>query len=134
MTTITRYREPTSLALSLIAALALAVPAQRARAASGSNPGVLPPNSYAYGKTYGGWSAAYWHWAISIPAHDNPFLDDTGAHCGAGQSGPVWFLAYVINPVGTLQRQCTVPAGKALFVPVFGAWDVHVPGFDTEDG
>jgi hypothetical protein len=50
----------------------------------------------------------------------NPFFDENhncsnGAH---GQLGPVWFLTGVINVSGTAERDCTVPAGKALFFPI----------------
>jgi hypothetical protein len=132
MTTITRLRGRTSLALSLIAALALAVPVQRARADSNPNPGILPPHSQAYGKTYGGWSAVWWQRVLAIPAHDqngqilNPLLDDTGARCGVGQAGPIWFLAGSLTG-SAVRDQCTVPAGKALFFPLVNIADFHVP-------
>jgi len=32
------------------------------------NPGVLPPNSHAFGMTYNEWSAKWWQWAVNIPA------------------------------------------------------------------
>lgn len=61
---------------------------------------------------------------LSIPAATNPATDTTGIHCGEGQAGPVWFLAGIFGS-GTITRDCTVPAGKALFFPlangVFGA-------------
>ena len=62
------------------------------RADGNSNPGILPINSTSHGKTYGEWTAAWWQWALSIPAERNPFfpLDPTGEFCGEGQSGPVW--------------------------------------------
>jgi hypothetical protein len=87
------------------------------------NPRILPPDSRPFGKTYGEWSAAWWQWSFSIPAPANPLLDDTGANCGQGQSGPVWFLAgkLCVEPnctVLTATRTCTVPAGKALFFPI----------------
>ncbi|HTP35773.1 MAG TPA: hypothetical protein VMJ75_26535 [Candidatus Acidoferrales bacterium] len=56
---------------------------------------------------------------FNIPAATNPNLDATGAHCAAGQSGQVWFLA---GSFGTLpspiNRSCTVPTGTSLLVPV----------------
>jgi hypothetical protein len=45
MTTITRYRGRTSIAISLITALLLALPLRSVRADSNPNPGVLPPDS-----------------------------------------------------------------------------------------
>jgi len=56
---------------------------------------------------------------LSLPVDQNPFFDETGCQNGAnGQSGPVWFLTSVINTSGTAKRDCTVPAGKALFFPI----------------
>ena len=54
-------------------------------------------------------------------------LDLTGADCGVGQSGPVFFLAGV-SGTGSVTRDCTVPAGKALFFPLVNGFDVHTPG------
>ena len=85
------------------------------------NPGVFPPRSHPYGRTYGEWSNAWWQWALSIPTSVNPLLDRNGADCSEGQSGPVWFLAGTLeNTAGTkgFFRSCTIPAGKALFFPI----------------
>jgi hypothetical protein len=49
-----------------------------------------------FGKIYGEWSAAWWQWAVSIPASESPVLltdDDLNFDCSLGQHGPVWFLA-----------------------------------------
>ena len=82
------------------------------------NPGVLPPQSHAFGKTYAEWSAAWWQWVLAMPVDQNPMYDETGDRIANGQSGDVWFLAGVINVSGTAVRESTVPAGKALFFPV----------------
>ena len=88
--------------------------------ARNSNPGVMPPNSHTHGMTYAEWSARWWQWALSLPADQNPFFDvDGSCSNGAnGQLGPVWFLTGVISVSGTAERDCTVPAGKALFFPL----------------
>ena len=96
---------------------------------------VIPRDANTYGNSYGEWSARWWQWAFSIPAATNPGLDETGAHCAEGQSGPVWFLASSFFG-GTFHRTCTVPAEKALFFPIIqavfgaGAFDCEptVPG------
>jgi hypothetical protein len=125
MRTIIRHRGRTSLALSLIAALALAVPVQHARADSNSNLGIVPPNSVYDGHTYGGWSARWWQYVLAQPVSSNPLLDNTGTNCSVGQSGPVFFL--VGSFVGPVTRnQCTVPANKALFFPLVNTVDMHV--------
>lgn len=56
---------------------------------------VLPVDSQAMtGKTYGEWSANWWQTVLSLPADENPLLDDTGATCALGQDpdSPVFFL------------------------------------------
>jgi hypothetical protein len=88
-----------------------------AKADSNPNPGILPPNQPAYGKSYGEWAAAWWNWALSGPDGNNVLQDTTGALCGLNQSGPVWFLAGTLNS-GAAVRTCTIPAGKAVFFPV----------------
>ncbi len=62
----------------------------------------------------------------------NPVEDNTGKFCGLGQSGPVWFLAGTFG--GTVERTCTIPAGKALFYPLVNSiWiDCPPPSTDAE--
>ena len=93
------------------------------------NPRVLPPQSNPYGHSYGEWSQKWWQWAYGLPATGHPLFDETGADCGAGQSGPVWFLGGVFNVTGTVVRtECFVPVGKALFFPIVNAeWDNFCP-------
>ena len=107
-------------ALGIVAVLALATTTLvTAQGGNQGNPNVMPPQSHAFGKTYAQWSAKWWQWALSLPVDQNPFFDETGCANGAnGQSGPVWFLTGVINVSGTAVRDCTVPVGKALFVPI----------------
>jgi hypothetical protein len=82
----------------------------------------LPPWCKPYGLTYGQWSAKWWQFVFSIPAANNPlFYDDK---CDVGQSGPVWFLTgkFCVNASCatflSVTRDCTAPAGKALFFPI----------------
>src|SRR5438552_13367399 len=101
----------------VLTALALLVAMPPAKATGrNSNPGVVPIGSYFDGQAYGEWSGAWWRWAYSIPADINPVADATGQFAAVGQSGPVWFLAG--NFGGTTVRTVTVPAGKALFLPI----------------
>ncbi len=91
---------------------------------------VIPRDANAYGNSYGEWSAQWIQWALSIPAATNPVADTTGAHCGEGQAGPVWFLAGTFSGAA-VTRNCNVPAGKALFFPLeSGAFGAGV--FDCE--
>jgi hypothetical protein len=110
---------------ALTLTLALGTTVTLAGGGNVNNPGILPPQSHAFGKTYGEWSAAWWEWAYSMPVTGHPLFDDTGINAAAGQSGQVWFLggtwtAIETNNiwVGNATRHITVPAGKALFFPI----------------
>lgn len=100
---------------------------------SAGNPGVLPSNSMPYGKSYGEWSAKFWQWLYSLPPDNHPVFD-TG-DCSEGQVGPVWFLggtfAFDQSGTGTVgdpiivsgeeDRDCHIPAGKAILFPIINA-------------
>ena len=80
---------------------------------------VFPPDSLPFGKDYGVWSAEWWQWAFSMPASENPLLDETGEKCLTAQRGPAWFLAGGTQLMGGTTRHCAVPEGTALFLPIF---------------
>ena len=117
-----RFYNPTSSFLLAIALTAFGTP-PLAQAGDG-NPGILPPQSHPYGKSYAEWSAEHWKWTYSLPADAHPLTDT--ADVSAGQSGPVWFLGGTWAPtadlngnlVGVADRHVTIPAGKALFFPL----------------
>ena len=105
------FRELTvksALAAAVLAVLAATAPAQAA--GRNPNPGILAPGSKPYGHSYGEWSAELWKQAIEHAVDGNPFV--TGGCFEL--SGPVWALA---APLATATYSCTIPAGKALFVP-----------------
>jgi hypothetical protein len=105
---------PTALLLALFAAALVASSAStRASAGSRTTPGVSPPQSDAFGKSYGEWSAAWWTWAMSLPVDCNPIVDDSCFDVTEGQSGKVWFLG---SPFGDLERTATIPTGTAIFL------------------
>src|SRR5439155_1376139 len=81
------------------------------------NPGVIPPHARAYGLSYAEWGAQWWRWAYSFPVAQFPPLQSGELDCSAGQSGPVWFLAGTVGQ-GPVTRSCTIPTGKALFIPI----------------
>ena len=117
----TRYRR-TLVAVILATAMFVTWSSSQLVQADGNpNPGVLPPSSHPFGATYGVWSARWWQWALGQPVPTNPLLDTTGASCGVGQAGKVWFLAGTFGG-GSAIRTCTIPAGKALFFPVANAF------------
>jgi hypothetical protein len=97
------------------------------------NPGVFALDSKPYGSTYGQWAANWWNWITSIPEENNPVGDETGEKCAIGQKGPVWFLPGTAG--GKLERSCTVPAGKALFMLILDAEcsKTEFPKLNTEE-
>ena len=117
----------TARTLTLLAMLLCCTLAGSTLAQSTGNPGILPPTSRPYGKTYGEWSAAHWKWVYSLPVDAHPLFDT--AACDAGQSGRVWFLGGTFTlleqepgvVIGNATRDCTVPPGTALFFPIIDA-------------
>jgi hypothetical protein len=99
------------------AVLALMVSAGPASAGV-KNPIVQPDKMFA-GKTYGEWSAKWWQYAVGVT--------DPNADCTVNQSGPVWFLAGAASSDGQpVHLSCSVPAGKAIFVPVINSeWSTN---------
>jgi hypothetical protein len=82
---------------------------------------IVSPSSIYRGRSYGEWGAKWWQWAYSVPKSKNPVLDQDGQNSHEGQkSGPVWFLAATYGEGEHIhaQRNCPVPAGKAIFVPI----------------
>jgi len=93
------------------------------------NPGIFPPKSHPYGKSYSEWVVNWWQWVLSIPADRNPLTDATGEFAGEEQHGPVWFVAGTLG--NSVERSYQVPAGKALFVPVY-CWVFGSGAFDCD--
>jgi len=93
---------------------------------NGGNSGVLPPHAHPYGKSYGEWSASWWQWFMEHPVAGHPGVDSLDFDVSSGQDGNVWFLG---SPFGTVEREVTIPAGKALFIGLLNA-----EASDTEYG
>jgi hypothetical protein len=114
-------------------ALLLAIAPGATFAADGAR--VLPSSAQPYGQSYGAWAADWWQWVLAQPASTNPLFDDTGAQCANDQNGPVWFLAGAFTTGVT--RDCAVPAGRALLVPVLNivycAFPEDPPDTKTEE-
>jgi hypothetical protein len=97
------------LALALASPMAFAQVEQRAQASGAS----------------GELAAAWWQWALSKPAADNPLFEGDPNYSDAQCNGePVtatpdetWFLAGLAG-TAAVERTCTMPAGSQLFFPV----------------
>ncbi len=104
-----------------------------------SNPQVIPPGAKAYGMTYGEWSARWYQWVYSLPVDRHPLFDT--ADCSEGQTGKVWFLGGTYTFVeedgvvkGEADRDCSMPFGTALFLPIMNAeCNQIVDGYPDEE-
>jgi hypothetical protein len=129
-----RARRLTPGQLSFVAVLAALIALSLPAAASADAPRphtpiIVPP----LGKLYDNLSVLWWQYTLGQPAATNPLLDETGAGCATGQSGPVFFLVGT-GGTGELTRdQCSVRAGKLLFFPLVNGFDVHTPGDGLDD-
>jgi hypothetical protein len=114
------WKRKITLGMAIVVLTAL-VPLSYASAANnGLASQVIPRDQVAYGRTYADWTAAWWQWALSIPLGVHPLFEN--GPCTEGQSGPVFFLGGSFA-TSTVSRNCTVPAGKALFFPIINQED-----------
>lgn len=70
-------------------------------------------------------------WALAQPWSNGPIADPTGASCAMGQQGPVWFLAGTSG--GAVTRECTIPQGKQLAIPLVNSWWTFPEEFYPDD-
>lgn len=123
-----KYRK--TLAAVLMAALLLIVAPTSGFASSGT---VIPPGDAQAqtGMTYGEWSVAWWQYVLETPFENNPLFDETGANCNFGQSGPVFFLVST-DGGSAVRNECSVPAGKILFIPLLAVAYLREVGTDRK--
>lgn len=76
-----------------------------------------PPGSSVKGRSMGELTTEWWQWAMAFPDDVSPVHDLSGANCGIGQSGAVWFLAGGFGS-SKIRRVCSVPDGKTLLFPL----------------
>ena len=105
--------------LGLIACLVLlgAAPIAAQDATPTPDDVVVPPGTDVAGLSQAEWSARWWQYLLNFPNDISPYLDETGALCNVGQSGPVFFL---VGSPTTVERTCTIPLGTAVFIPASG--------------
>ncbi len=93
---------------------------------------VISPGSTVAGKTISAWTADWWSWSYSMPASQNPILDETGAFANVNQTADVFFIAG--NTGGTSTRSFTVPANTPLLFPLVNVAYTRSPEPLDEDG
>jgi hypothetical protein len=80
------------------------------------NPGVYSKDSSPFGTAYSEWIHKWWQWNQGTPSSQHPRDNFTAQKCTTNQNGPVWFLPDILT--GKEERSCTIPAGKAILVPL----------------
>jgi len=89
---------------------------------------VFARDSHPYGASLETWSERAIRWIYAQPAAHNPMLDTTGADCGVGQDGPVWFLPPSLSREKVITRTCTIPRHRAVLLdPLFLINDYPCP-------
>ena len=135
-------RVATVTSAALLAAIGIcSMPSAALAQATSPTPGVLPPWSNSFGRSYSQWSVAQWQWELQQPndptapiVDQNPGTPDNpeAINCALDQSGHVWFLAGIsfFQPYSSAYRSCTIRAGVALFFPVIDVWgdNLNCPG------
>jgi hypothetical protein len=129
MKTESRYSPGSSVMVGCLSGLLAMTAMPLSYADASPEPEVFSRDTVPFGRSYGEWSAAWWQWALSMPAAKHPLFDT--AQCSEGQTGPVWFLggnfcSEVNLPgctPGVVERSCAVPAGTALFFPIVNTAD-----------
>lgn len=92
-------------------------------------------DSKPYGSSYGDWITKWWQWNIGIPPSQHPREHFSPQTCTTNQTGPVWFLPDILT--GKEDRNCTIPQGKAILVPLLTGFcddDNTDPTVKTDEG
>jgi hypothetical protein len=101
--------------------------AASAAAHIGAEDVVFDVDDAPFGTPYSQWTANLWQHMLSIPTPQSQFTEGANNACSFGQSGPAWFLVGKLFVGGTTIRSCTLPAGKAVFFPVYNAIQINTP-------
>jgi len=106
-------------ACSVMAAASAAEPLPPSDMRHGPNPMLYPRDSRPFDKSIYGWADRSIQWLYAQPFDKSPFFDPTGANCGVGQDGPVWYLAPIASMMaGNFTRACTIPHDKAILLMI----------------
>lgn len=80
------------------------------------NPEIYSIDESPFGTPYSTWIAKWWNWTAGIANSEHP-RDFPERTCNISQtSKDVWFLPDILD--GKIVRECEVPYGKAIFVPI----------------
>ena len=103
----------------LAACCTIAIAPANATETETGNPLVYPQAAHPYGASIDVWAERSIQWLYAQPFEHHPFFDPTGADCGVGQQGPMWYLAPIFSTMaGDWYRSCTIPRDKAILLQV----------------
>ena len=88
---------------------------------------VVEPGREFSGKSYNQLASEWTNWLTAEPIATNPAFDPDGRFCDLNQAGDVWFLASTFE--GVVDRTCTVPSSKAIFLSLGGVFLSFAPEF-----
>ena len=88
---------------------------------------IVKPGDELQGRSYNELVDKWTNWIVKEPIATNPAFDPDGGLCDLNQHGNVWFLASTFG--GVVDRTCEVPAGKAIFLSLGGAFLSFAPEF-----
>lgn len=111
---------------SVVAVIGFMVTAAASASAEAGNRVVEPGQDFS-GKSYNELVSKWTNWLVAEPIATNPAFDPDGRFCDRNQEGEVWFLASTFE--GVVDRTCEVPAGKAIFLSLGGAFVSFSPEF-----
>lgn len=80
-------------------------------------------------------SARWWQHVASFTVSESPVNDDTGSRCNIGQRGTYWFLygSFGNDPGFPTVRDCEVPVGSVLIIPIVNTLCIPFPGETIPD-
>lgn len=92
---------------------------------------VIQPGDEYQGRSYNELASQWTNWLVTEPFATNPAFDPDGRFCDSNHEGDVWFLASTFE--GIVNRTCTVPEGKAIFLSLGGVFLSFAPEFPSAD-
>jgi len=112
---------------SIITVIGFMMAAAASANGHGNRDRIVEPGEQYFDKSYNELVGKWTNWLVAEPTATNPAFDPDGRFCDRNQEGKVWFLASTFE--GVADRTCEVPAGKALFVSLGGAFLSFAPDF-----
>jgi hypothetical protein len=100
---------------------------------------VFPIKSRPYGLSYGGWSAKWWQWLLTIPRSKSPAFDARGDNASLNQNDDnVFFLCQTVESIQEASpiqyRRIFVRAGQSIFMPIINWVSIlYVDGESDEE-